>query len=710
MLFGSDFIQQIAQYLTSHFQDEDGCILLLQALLRPNRPRNEVAHDEIHSLILLPLSKSHPTALAEVVLESVVWNVMQITAGDQEEVAMKRETAALGKLQDLREVIENIAKYCVECFKEGKKEEGGRIVSAFEWVHDVAAYALESQLETLLDEDSSYILDNFSNVEEKEQGAVQDTADGMQMDSQEVVGLPPLYESLTAGPMNLPSMSQLVETLDAIHDKLSITESERWDERLGALVDLERILASSLEGESRSVFIEKIRKMALPEQFADLRSQVTHAACRVLLCTSFEYRNFVEEDSALIKPLHQFVEYCLPALMKLCTSGTRLMSTQGVACVQSICVTSVGHSRILTTLCQDIVDKKSKNNNRRRAAVMGLTAALRVWDESCINNVELIGNAVKAASSDKDPGVREDGRKAYWAMRSCDKTRSKAEEMYAERSREYRNLVKVKFDIDAEWDEEGKLCYLLNTGILLEEGKNKVASTGTGRPSTAPSRVNSNKRSAVIKDRTTPAKKAGRFTTYTPEVAGSSPKQRLSAKLTANTSSTKLPMDTPVSRRTTFAPSSITKTSGSKTDSIEPERKSMATVNTMQTDSSTKVKRGTPAQASLTFGAYNEKENSPTPISHSSPKVGTPVVSTLARPSPLSIEKCRSRNALNQVVTMLSDPHNPSEQYLGIQVLALFAKDHSEHESWDKMFGVVLELLISKCWYFFQTSIYILQC
>ena len=172
-------------------------------------------------------------------------------------------------------------------------------------------------------------------------------------------------------------------------------------------MDLERILASSsLEWESRGVFIEKLRKMAVPEQFADLRSQVTHAACRVLLCTSFEYRNFIEEDSSLVKPLQQFVEYCLPALLKLCTSGTRLMSAQGVGCVQSICVTSVGHPRILTMLCEDIVDKKSNNNNRRRAAVMGLTAALRVWDESCIKNVELISNAVKAANSDRDPGVR----------------------------------------------------------------------------------------------------------------------------------------------------------------------------------------------------------------------------------------------------------------------------------------------------------------
>jgi hypothetical protein len=33
---------------------------------------------------------------------------------------------------------------------------------------------------------------------------------------------------------------------------------------------------------------------------------------------------------------------------------------------------------------------------------------------------------------------------------------------------------------------------------------------------------------------------------------------------------------------------------------------------------------------------------------------------------------------------------------LGIQVLALFAKDHSEHESWDNLFGVVLELLLGE--------------
>lgn len=48
---------------------------------------------------------------------------------------------------------------------------------------------------------------------------------------------------------------------------------------------------------------------------------------------------------------------------------------------------------------------------------------------------------------------------------------------------------------------------------------------------------------------------------------------------------------------------------------------------------------------------------------------------------------------------MLSDTYNPSEQYLGIQVLALFAKENGGHESWEDMFGVVLDVLLGESIY-----------
>jgi hypothetical protein len=685
VLFGHDFVIQLADSnavtlpLASDF---------LKALMNPNRPRNEQC-EELRTLILLPLSMSHPVELCELLVESMVDAVSKIE-GDKDEAAMKCETVTLTRLQEYREIMENLSRYCVDCLKENR-EGGERMMEAFGRVYEMAPFALESQLETLLEDDAGWILNRFQDGKEEEE-------EMMEVEKIEAE-VSPLYASLNGGSLNLRG-GQLQEKLEEIAEKLSITDSERWDDRLAALIDLERLLASGLQGPDRILFIEKLRKMPLNDQFADLRSQVTHAACRVAVCTSFEYRSFIEEDAndtLLLSPLQQFIENCTPAVMKLCTSGTRLMANQGVACLQSLCTTSSGHARLLSTLCEEIVDKKSKNNNRKRGAVIALTSALRVWDEHYFKNIELIANAVKEANSNRDPGVREEGRKAYWAMHSCDKLRNKAEEMYGERSREYKNLVKCRMDVDAEWNEGGKMWYLLNHGVLLEEGKG-------ARPSTAPPRVNnSNKRpaSAGTKDRATPASKAGRYSTPAKVEVGSTSKRPSSAKL---------PMNTPsCSRRTTFATgTSATKSSSIKTPLMKPERKSMGVVNGRQSDSSMKVKMTPVSSANviqstlhsdmaLSDMIYDEKENDPTtPTSHSSPKVGTPIVSLLARPSPLSIEKCRSRNALNQVVTMLSDTNNPSEQYLGIQVLALFAKDHSEHESWDNLFGVVLELLLGE--------------
>ena len=527
------------------------------------------------------------------------------------------------------------------------------MIDAFGKIYEVAPFALESQLETLLNEDAALILGSYKTA----------TVEEMEVDPTNEFS--PLYANLAASPLQL-TPSQLEAVLEDIHEKICLTDSERWDERLSALLDLERILASGLQGEAVTLFIEKLRKMPLHDQFADLRSQVTHAACRVLTCVSYEYRDFIEADSSLVSSTQQVIDNCLPALLKLCTSGTRLMANQGVICVLSICATSTGHSRLFNTLCEEIIDKKSKNNNRKRAAVMGITAALRSWDEGWFKNVDLIAKAVREANSNRDPIVREEGRKAYWAMESCGKTKSKAEELYGERSREYRNLLKCREEVDAEWNEGGKMHYLLNTGVFLEENKGKGSAAGV-RPSAAPPRVNSNKRPVSSKTGATPASKTGRFSTpakVASQVAGSTSKCLSSANAT------------PSSRLSTLAPS-MTTTSTLQTPSINSDRRS----------------KQTPGDDS-----FDEKENEPlTPTNQILPKDGTPIVSILARPSPLSIAKSRSRNALNQVVTMLSDTNNPSEQYLGIQVLALFAKENSEHETWENMFDVVLELLLGEC-------------
>ena len=648
--------------------------------------------NSLQKCVLVPLAENdaHFVDVCDLLLGCLCEAVTANRGASEEETAMKRETGALGKLQDFREVMETLARRAVVCLTNGE-EEGETMLRAFAQMYDVAPFALESQLETLLDDDAATILHRLGKQENEDDSAMEEEIEAINE-------LPPLYASLSSPPLHL-TPSQLISTLESIHEKLSTTDAERWNERLAALTDIECILASrSLPIDSRGTFLERLRKMPLPDQFADLRSQVTHAACRVLICTSFEYRGYIEEDSSLSSGLFQLIENCLPALMKLCTSGTKLMAVQGVKCLQNVCVNSTGHSKLLSVLCQDIVDKKSKNTNRKMGAVMGLTAALRVWDENCLKNVDAIAKAVRAANSDRDPKVREEARKAYWAMVSCDKTRTAAEEMYAERSREYRNLVKCREEVEREWDEGGVMFNLLNTGVLEAE------TPGRNRPSTAPSKINSNKRPVSVgKDnRVTPAAKAGRFSTPAKdgETVQSTSKRPSSAKLLKNTPNSE-------SRRTTLAASTASKTSALKTPSVQSQRKSMGTINQRQSYSNSKAnnatvhttppntKESTPQSQIIN----QDKENTPaTPtVNHSTPKTGTPIVSLLARPSPLSIEKARSRNALNQVITMLSDTNNPPEQYLAIQVLALFAKENGEHESWDKLFGVVLELLLGKC-------------
>ncbi|KAL7518509.1 hypothetical protein ACHAWX_003329, partial [Stephanocyclus meneghinianus] len=752
VLFGRDFIESAGAgilsalcYGNSSHHDENAAVeALLRALLSPHRPRNEVDVPSLRDAIFLPASRGEGVAmstLADILCDAVVEGVIYSVPSDEtamqtsEEVLMKRETAALTRLQDWREVMENIARKCVDHFQctaddgdqengTGRREEGERIVAAFQKVYSVAPFALESQLETLLEDDAVHILsrlnsDDNSPQQEKHESVVIQQDD----DIREVAA--PLYANLSRPPMNL-ALPALETKLSEIHQQLSITDPERWDERLSALIDLECILASdsSLHHDAaRSLFLDKLRKMPLPEQFCDLRSQVTHMACRVLLCTSFEYRSHLLEDATLASPLQQFAEYCLPSLMKLCTSGTRLMANQGVHCLQALCAaSSFGHARLLLALCEEILDKKNKNTHRKRGAVMGLAVALRTWkNDGCLkNNVDVIGRAVTEANAHKDPGVREEGRRAYWAMVSCSKTCAHAEKLYAVNSREYKNLAKVRRETDEEWEEGGRLEYLVRTGILLDEksgGGNSGAKKNDASNGGPPRAVNSNKRpaSAGTKGRATPVAKTGRFSTPVkdPLTTASS-----ASKIPVTTPSVRLPMNTPSSRRTTFA-SPATRTSAIKTPAINnSERNSMRAMNGMRSSSFTEAGKPSPVQTvcftdviqttlhpDLHVSSSNirsdEKENAPTtpvssPTDRSSRKIGTPVVSLLARPSPLSIEKCRTKNVLGQVVAMLSDTYNPSEQYLGIQVLALFAKENGGHESWEDMFGVVLDVLLDQ--------------
>ena len=77
--------------------------------------------------------------------------------------------------------------------------------------------------------------------------------------------------------------------------------------------------------------------------------------------------------------------------------------------------------------------------------------------------------------------------------------------------------------------------------------------------------------------------------------------------------------------------------------------------------------------------------------------MGTPVVNLLAPADPLSPERVKNTgDILGEIISMLSDTRSPHEQSLGINALALFAKEDPKHPSWNEKFPLVLNCLLGK--------------
>ena len=206
----------------------------------------------------------------------------------------------------------------------------------------------------------------------------EEVEDGDEAALEEACTLPPIYANIPKPPAILSTLKSLESMLTGISTSLATKDAELWDERLDALIDLERILAGGVVNhspEGRYMFIEKLRKMPLEDQFTDLRSQITQQACRVIVATAFEYRDYVAEDAQLNQTVSHFVDCCVhPAILNLCKSGTRIMATQGmncIMCIMSVCGT-IGYARTVPRFCEEIVGKKV-HANRKRGSVIALT-------------------------------------------------------------------------------------------------------------------------------------------------------------------------------------------------------------------------------------------------------------------------------------------------------------------------------------------------
>jgi len=714
------------------------CALLI-ALLRPDRPRNEMCTSIIRDLVLLPacgggggggegdnnniksVSIGSAACIAEILSKSIITAVEYTVPNkdgkmDEEEVSMRRETAALNRLQDMRDVLMNIGLVCANCLSEKEEICSKRILNALQDIYDIAAFAIESQLETLLDDKAASIIERLSKKktnQEADSSMMMDEDEEDEGDEdmdeaalEEACTLPPIYATIAKPPAILTTMKNLESMLSAIETSLATKEAELWDERLDALIDLERILAGgvvNMSPEARYLFIEKLRKMNFSAQFTDLRSQITQQVCRVIIATAFEYREYVAEEAQLNQIMSQFIENNVGEVLNLCKSGTRLMATQGINCI--MCLMSVcgntGYARTIPRFCDEILGKKV-HKNRKRGSVVALTVALRVWDSSCfVKHIDQLTKATKEGATNRDPEVREEGRKLYWAMHACEETTHAVQKMFDGRSREMKNLKKEKPMIDLEWEDGGIMSVLVETGVIGETStpekqpvKKKAAKPKPSR-GTVPPR-NSVKRSASSttarlraqhgtpkaqrvstpnKSASTAAKKrppssasSRTLTTSTPKpVAAYSPMRFSESKKSVNRSSHVSSSKIPRSRLPSIAPAVK-----SEDVTIEEKENSMALT--------------TPAKSIVGF-----KKNPATPI------VGTPVVNLLACASPLSAERVKNTgDVLGEIIRMLSDKSSPHEQQLGISALALFAKENTNDPSWNKKFSSVLACLLSK--------------
>ncbi|KAL7500870.1 hypothetical protein ACHAWT_010371 [Skeletonema menzelii] len=739
-LFGEDFVTTIATDVVQALQfvgdNQDTAVKsLLLALLRVDRPRNEMCLAAVRDLILLPASSSSSSdgtasnessvaCVAQVLSKSIISGVIISVPGtegmDEEELSMRRETAVLNHLQDMRDVFMNVASVCSSCLLNGDNDGDSnavmRMLDSIQEVYDIAEFAVESQLETLLNEKASPILSRLTKKKEASptQPATTTTSSptagdyGMEEEfdgheaqlshlyqtSNAATTMKPIYAKLAKAPVPTTPLKQLESDLTAITDKLNNGDPELWDERLDALVHLECILAgdvASISSDVRQLFIEKIRKMPMPDQLNDLRSQITHQACRCIIAFLFEFRDYIDQDPQLHQSVAHFVDCCIPAILNLCgCAQSKIMSTSGMNCM--MCLAAVGGTagfpRVIPKLCDEILGGKKVHKNRKIGSIMALTTAVNVWESAClVKHVDQLAKAVKEALTNSDPGVREEGRKFFWAMFACDETVGVVERMFDGRSREMKNLNKVRDDIDAEWEEDGVMVYLVENGVLQTQG-NEESEKKTANSNSKPSSKNvqpKKTQKSVNSKRPAPSTLKAKYGTPFKSQKCSTPQQTVkcrpplySGTPTMNGTPQKLTSQSrsekgPVVKAETTTPRSLLGSLKKKTVQINEEKENSPRIHTPL------------------------KLSTPSSVMKKSPMMGSPVVNLLARASPLSAEKIqKSGDVLGEVINMLSDTSSPQEQVLGIKALALFAKDSPNDPSWEQKFSLVLQCLIDQ--------------
>ena len=697
-LFGHDFADGISPDVLRALGDgvaSGAASDLVSALLDVDRPRNEACGAAVRDAVLTPATdvggagNDRSAAAAAGILSAAIVGGTEPPGAegmDPEELAMRRETAALGRMQDLRDALANVGRACAAELRKGGG--GGPLLDCLRSIHEVAPFAVESQLETLLGEDEAGAIaarlggdsDGVGRADDEGADGLDASADmsedgdlaALNDELRRCDGLPPLYDGMAGGPIAAASAGDVEGIMADVAGRMGDDGPDAWDSRLAALVDVERLLAGGVLSSpgglpAASAFVECLRRTALPDQFLDLRSQITGQACRVLVALAYESRGGGpdgtggDDDDRLLRgrvssAASHVVEACVPGVLDLCKSGTRLMAKQGADCLGALCAVSgpSGHPRIVPRLADEVVQKRGQKG-RKRGSAMGLTAALRTWDAGSLDrHADAIAAAARSAGSDRDPSVREEGRRMYWAMRSCGGAVGElAEGMYDGRSREMRTLAREREGIDAEWEEGGRLAVLAETGV---PGDGEPAKPAPAKRTSRPARV-----SVFRQKGNGNAGKRG----------PGSRLREMGAPFKSAKAST--PMKTASAGVVTAEPPSA----GGGSDAVDGGEAAVAA------EKENAAASGTPAK-SVGFRIFRQDRAASSPPAASSggytspPAAGTPLVNLLARASPLSPERIARESAdpVGEIVSRLSDRSEPGEQRLAVKALALYAKEN----------------------------------
>jgi len=490
---------------------------IVRSLLPPACPREECPPVLVRDLVLMPLllRMAESSGVGVGPVAALLAECVETTASlastsscgssekeEEEEEEMARslrvESAVLGLMQQMKPVWTALID-ATDAPDADAATGTASVVQMFRTMHRWAPHAVESQLGggggdadgpggTILQQ----LLGEGNATHSEDSGADEPTkaaatafataaapkdADG---DSNPSALLPPFYAHLTDPPVIICSARELEATLGSIQDDLARGEdSEMWNLRFEALKTLERILAGGIiritddgaaneskQLQLRTTFLSAIRKMPIETQILDLRSQITREACRFLVALAYELRETGETDCHAA--MANLADLWMPAVLRLAISGVRLMATQGMNCMMHLAALggTYGYPRVVPVLCNGCVGKKV-HQNHRRGCILALTAALRVWGGHCLErHAEVIGKAVSESACHRDPNVREEGRKAFWALHGREEFRHIAEDLLATMDvREKKRLNGAKAEADGEWEEGGRMEVLVRTGV-----------------------------------------------------------------------------------------------------------------------------------------------------------------------------------------------------------------------------------------------------